>query len=90
MSTETFKAYITKYALTSGIISVESEISNTLPFMLCYKAGGYTNYSYGEGVEWHRTIESAITRSESMRLSKIKSLEKSIEKMKSMKFIIKD
>ena len=84
---ETF--FVTKYALTDGIQKVKGE----LPLagngsMLAVKQSGTTipMYYHGEGKDWHRTRDQAVKRAEEMRLKKIKSLEKNIEKMKRLKF----
>ena len=78
------KVWITKYALTSGILEKEvkdfgdgsvREIENSFPI-----------YYHGEGKEWHRTKESAIAKAEEMRKKKIASLKKQIEKLEKMEF----
>ena len=76
-----FKGYITKYALTRGIIEVElEELNNPLIVEDTYTGDKYS-------VEhWHRTYESAQIRAEAMRLDKIASLEKSLEKMRALRF----
>lgn len=38
----------------------------------------------GEGKQWHRTLASANLRMETMRKTKIKSLEKQLEKLKKL------
>lgn len=43
-------------------------------------------YYHGEDKHWHRTRESAVKRANDMRDAKIKSLEKSIAKLKKMEF----
>lgn len=47
------KVWVTKYALTQGIIETEGRVSDDFPDML--DAKGITNYLHGEGKEWHRT-----------------------------------
>ncbi len=96
-SGNTFRAYITKYALTSGIIVVDArECLNTTggkPYhirMIAYRSGAYTDYAHGEGKDWHLTPESAITRAEEMRTKKIAALQKQIKKLESMTFEIKE
>lgn len=78
------KAWITKYALTSGIIEMEGEITNS--GSLYDMNAGFPTYYHGEGREWHRTKESAIAKAEEMRQKKIASLKKQIEKLEKMKF----
>ena len=78
------KVWITKYALTKGILEIECvkigdagvrEVGNSFP-----------TYYHGEGNEWHRTKESAIKKAEEMRQKKIESLKKQIEKLEKMRF----
>lgn len=78
------KVWITKYALTKGIIEMECvqfgdisvrEVGNPFP-----------TYYHGEGDEWHRTKESAIKKAEEMRQKKIESLKKQIKKLEEMRF----
>lgn len=74
------KAYITKWALTKGIIEVDDPefyenyivISNIDPLI--------------NPVDWFRTKQEAINRAEEMRVNKIASLMKQIAKFESMKF----
>lgn len=79
------KVFITKYALSTGIQEVEAE-----PFrdsgMVWWKEGGWEQSAHGEGREWHRTIESAINKACDMRIRKIASLEKQIEKLRKLEF----
>lgn len=79
------KVFITKHALTAGIKEVEVE-----PFqdtgMVIWKEGGWSQSAHGEGRNWHRTIESAINKACDMRIRKIASLEKQIEKLRKLEF----
>ena len=84
------KAWITKYALTQGIIGVEI-IDNCLSAdptgnMIKIRDGNINTYYHGKGNEWHETKESAIKKAEEMRQKKIASLKKQIEKLERMKF----
>lgn len=85
------KFWVTKYALSAGIIEVEGEISNTCDDMLvCQRVGVLASRSrydeYFHGKDWHRTKVSAITRAEDMRVAKIASLEKQLKKLKGFRF----
>lgn len=77
-------AWITKYALTQGIIKTTGTIdTNISPDM----------FSYGEGIarasafkgEWFTNVKDALAKAEVMRTKKIASLEKQITKMKNKK-----
>lgn len=82
------KVFITKYALTNGIGEVSGGISDTCPTMFVSKTtnGLVSGYFHCEGREWHRTREAAIAKAESMRLVKIASLVKQIERLKKLDF----
>ena len=83
------KAYITKYALTSGIQEMEGEVNSDISdrmFSTNKGTGYYGESFFGEGKDWHRTKEGAISRAEQMRIAKIASLEKSIVKMNKLVF----
>ena len=89
METATFPAYITKFALTTGIIRLEVRVcSDTSPDMVEYQGtpGSLGEYYHGEGSDWHRTWESALARAESMRQAKIKALRKQLAKIEAMEF----
>jgi hypothetical protein len=47
------RVFITKYALTQGILEKEGEVSNTAASMLVVKGDRYPDYFHGEGKEWH-------------------------------------
>ena len=78
------KVWISKYALTQGIYEMEIDHMSEDGRAVYGKA--WTEAYHGEGREWHRTKEDAVKRAEEMRIRKIKSLEKQIEKIKSLKF----
>ena len=88
MENEQITAYITKYALTTGIYSAQGEVCydiNSEVFSERKNCGSL----YYHGNEWHRTKEDAIMRAEEMLDRKIKSLEKQIAKLKKMTFVVK-
>lgn len=89
MENEKIKAWVTRYALTSGIDEVDGEVCHsTSSDMLSYTIGTtYTQYAHGK--DWHRTPEAAIARAEQMRKAKIASLKKSIAKIEKMEFKVK-
>lgn len=76
------KIYVTKYALTAGIQVRDAEISGTTAKV----RGDYTDFFFGN--DFHLTPESAVDRAEQMRVKRIKSLKKSIEKMEKLTFSI--
>jgi len=80
------KAWVTKYALTTGILVVDGKVNDSVPSLLSYRDGGYTVYVHNEGKEWHLTPEAALAKAEEMRLKKIAAVKKKLEKLESMTF----
>jgi hypothetical protein len=80
------KVFITKFALTKGILEVEAQLSQHHDDMIVVNDGIKNNYFHWEGTEWHKTIESAKYTAERMRLAKIASLKKQIKKLETLKF----
>jgi len=82
--------WITKYALTRGIFVKKAIINetdnNTVDIIDKDIISWEQSQYYGEGKEWHRTMEGAIKRAKEMRDKKINSLKKQLEKLKNMKF----
>lgn len=81
MSEKRETVYVTKWALTKGILKVEATFS---------AAGsafwGAHGSAYGEGRGWHRTEDEAIKRAEEMRKAKIASLTKAITRLRKLAF----
>lgn len=79
------KVFITKYALTKGILEKEAEIRDYgYEYEIAYVKREFSSYSLGK--EAFRTREQAMERAEKMRLKKIASLKKQIEALEKMKF----
>lgn len=81
-------AYITRYALTAGIIKREGEITDSASFR--YK----DPQAWGTSNIWHTdyrlTEAEALATAEDMRKRKIASLKKQIAKLEAMTFTIKE
>lgn len=83
--TERFTAYITKYALTSGIKQVEVEdCFDSAPDMIREVAERFPAYYHGD--DWHRTREEAVQRAEEMRKAKIASVKKQLARLEKLSF----
>lgn len=85
------KVWITKYALSSGIIEADAEISSNFPSMInCAKTGFFADIPFpvfhGDGKDWHRTEADAKARANAMVQAKIKSVKKSLEKLEKLVF----
>lgn len=76
------KAWITKYALTKGIL--EKEVDDCGDGMVIESNNHFPTYYHG--TDWHKDKKSAIAKAEEMRKKKIASLKKKIEKLEKMKF----
>lgn len=77
------KVYVTKYALTKGIIEVDDA-------KFLYNNHVVIRESRCEPlispVDWFKTKQEAINRASKMRINKIASLRKRIEELEEMKF----
>lgn len=80
-------AFITRYALTTGIYKVEGEVKDDIFMQLRNGRGAFDQYFFGK--DWHLTEEEAIARAEEMRIRKLKSLDAQIKKISLLKFDIK-
>lgn len=83
MKDEVFMAYVTKHALTEGVQHIEVEKSHDSDYAYSREAGH--GWQFGPK-DWHRTESSAKFRAEEMRVKKIKSLKKQIDKLEKMRF----
>ena len=76
--------YITKYALSSGILEKEARIEDYGNGHLRAFVNGYSSYEIGS--EAFLTKEDALKNAEERRLKKIESLKKQIEKLEVLRF----
>ena len=79
------KAWVTKYALTTGIREVEGEIDESLPTMLVVRKKPYSD-EYFHGKMWWRTREEAVKHANAMRLKRIVKLNKELLRLESLIF----
>jgi len=79
------KAYITKYALTTGIEETGGELSPE--YKLFKRTGPEWSWApYYHKPDWHETREDAVKRANEMRDKAIKSAEKKLAKLRKMRF----
>lgn len=79
------KVYITKYALTGGIIEKEARVYDYgNGHLRAFVNGDYS--SYGIGSEAFFEKEEALKNAEKRRTKKIDSLKKQIKKLENLKF----
>jgi hypothetical protein len=83
------KVWITKYALSVGIIEADAKESAAYPGMVVIRREGrFDECFHNEGKDWHRTLTFAQTRADKMRVAKIASLEKQIAKLRALTFAV--
>jgi hypothetical protein len=75
--------YVTKYALTTGILAVEAEECGD-DMIRC--SGRFHQYFHREGRDWHRTFDAALAKATEMRDEKIASLRKQIGRLERIAF----
>lgn len=91
------KIYITKYALTHGILTGSDAIVDGISASVrgvLYNSKGQAildrgscgTYQWFHGQDWHRTRTDAIARAEDMKQKKIRSLEKNLRKIQELVF----
>jgi len=81
------KVFISKYALSSGIFSVEADFLESKDSVK-YRRDGGSFMEFAHKNEWHSCADKAIARAEEMRIAKLKSLDKQINKYSSMIFSV--
>jgi hypothetical protein len=72
------KYYITKYALSKGVMILDAEKTGTEGMIR-----GCPN-QYFHPPDWHESWDEARLQIQKMRLAKIKSLKKQLDKLESM------
>lgn len=79
-----FEAWITKYALTKGIVKMHVE-DRTVATGRVTEVGNPYSCVYFKS-DWHRTREEAVAQAEKMRKAKLASLRKQIKKLEALSF----
>lgn len=78
------KVYITKYALSQGILIGEINIEANENESINFKPG-HAYYLFHPG-EWYKNLESAQRRAEQMKNEKLRMLCKKIERISNLDF----
>lgn len=81
---ETFDAYITKYALSSGIQLRRVETNKSISANMVTDV--HEIYVHFHKNEWFRTFEEAVANAEERRFKKLQSLERQKAKLAKLKF----
>lgn len=76
------KVFITKYALTEGILERDA-LYVTANLIGVYGKGYYTYYTKGE---WYETMNGAKQQAEIMRRNEINNLSKQLDELQKMSF----
>ena len=87
MAEPTLKTYyVTKYALTRGILEVQGHLSEPNRDMLVWfphsGIGGHREYAHGQ--DFHPTLFSARSRAEEMRIAKVKALRRQLDRLSNL------
>lgn len=77
------KLWITKYALTKGIVEAEGRFGDSGEWAHTER---FRHTSFRRGESAHTTRADAVAKANQMRILKIASLEKQIEKLRKLKF----
>lgn len=75
------KVYITKYALTKGILERDVEVSGGPTEMVAVTGQNYRETYHGEGRDWHKSLAEANRRVAEMVVAKRRSLAKQLAKL---------
>jgi hypothetical protein len=82
----TFTAWITEYALTTGIEECRVKDCFDISDRMVARVSDRHFSDCVHSPHWHRTRETAVAQAEKMRLAKIASLRKSLKKFEDMRF----
>lgn len=80
----TVKAYITKHALTEGVIEVEATVSPRSAQTISVGEG--YNIQHFHTPDWHEDRQMAIMAARAMRMVAVKKLEAEVERLKALVF----
>lgn len=84
------KVWITKYALTEGVLVFDGSVSESYPTMVTIRRSPAHYWETFHGNDWHTTWEAALERAEQMRAAKLLSLEKQRKKLMTLEFVNPD
>lgn len=79
------KAFVTKYALTVGVMEVDAEQLSDND-TIRYRSGTHAFDQYFHSGEWFKTRDEAVAKAEKMRANKLKSIEKQRQKLIDLTF----
>ena len=80
------KVFITKYALTKGIMECELIKVHGNFGASIFDKNGFNKESFIQNGDWHKDLNSAISAAEEMRIKKLQALDRQIKKLSAKKF----
>ncbi len=81
------KVWITKYALSKGILEFNAEPNGDMTYIRALNERfGFETYYHGEGREWHRSEDEARARANRMVRDKINSTRRQLARLEKLKF----
>lgn len=80
------KAYMTKYALTEGIMEIEGGIVDTKYFSTSKNGLGH----FCGPNDWQPTLQAAEKQAEAKRIRKIAALRKQLKRLEEMSFSVNE
>jgi hypothetical protein len=88
MARQRFTAWVTKYALTEGILKLQVEDCFDISADMVKKVNGQHLMTY-HAKEWHRTHQDAIDRAKQMQAAKLRSIDKQRKRIADLSFEVK-
>lgn len=82
------KVYVTKYALTKGILEVDADVEDDDGIAIV--RGPHGSESYYRAGDWHRTLVEAVRKAKLMLIRKRGSVRAQLNRLESMTFEIKE
>jgi hypothetical protein len=82
---EIISVWVSKYALSKGILHMKAERSRRFPSLVVNPENRLQTF-HEEGREWHLSEADAQTRADAMRQAKIVSLRKQIARLERLDF----
>ena len=82
---EKVRAYVTKWALSGGIMELDGIVSPEIPTVFVPLRDQRIACCLRNG-EWHRTLEGACREAERMRKRKLAALRRQMERLKATRF----
>lgn len=89
---ETVTIWVTKYALTDGVRKFEvpaGDVDDRMVVIRPQSLHEMTWYVHGKGRDWHQSEEEALKRAEVMRVDKIASAERQIQRLRNLAIKVK-